>query len=87
MGRTPKYVDAVRNNRAGDLASRCRRIAWEQSALYEALEPYREIELLHSDGSRRKTTALSDVRGNREKICISAPGKPKENNGLPEKKD
>ncbi|MCU6747466.1 hypothetical protein OCV51_07330 [Faecalicatena acetigenes] len=85
VGREPEYVDAAKNSRAKELASRCRHIEWEQSVLYEALEPYREIATFHSDGRREEELLYRMCEERGKRYVFLAPGKPKENYGLPRK--
>src|SRR5207249_8608237 len=50
-GEIPSLVDAKPSLAPSRLVKRCVSISWTRRAILDALKPFREIELTHSDGS------------------------------------
>lgn len=54
-GEIPSLMDAVLDERAARLASRCNCVSYSRQPILEALEAYREIEAVKADGSLCRT--------------------------------
>ena len=51
MGETPTMVDAVASDAPAALAEKCELISWSKAKLYEALKPYRTVEIRDKRGN------------------------------------
>ncbi|MBC5688793.1 hypothetical protein H8S37_07635 [Mediterraneibacter sp. NSJ-55] len=83
VGRTPRYIDAIENKRAGEFASFCEHIPWEKEALYDTLEKHREIEVLDENGQREETLLYRLCQEQERQYLFLASGQPKKAYGLP----
>ena len=54
MGEAPKYIDAEPNDKANELYGRGKHIPFEETALLNALEDYRDIEIKNPSGDAEK---------------------------------
>ena len=72
MGKAPEYVDAVPSDEAKKFAAECEHTAWSQTAILEALETERFIDIRRADGYR-SGNMIYQLRddGERKHIFIS----------------
>lgn len=53
-GMTPRYLDGAKSERLERFAGQCVRLPMNKGALLEALEPWRELEIMGKDGKRKE---------------------------------